>query len=160
MKTAVFTGVLLSLAVAFQVAAGDGDAILGVWETDPNDDSGQARIEFYVEDGLYHGKIVWLEEPLYPPDEKKGTPGQPKIDLNNPNPELRDQPIMGLVLAKDFEYAGNNKWVGGTIYDPDNGKTYRCKAKLADDDTLKVRGFVGISLIGRTTQWTRVSQAD
>jgi uncharacterized protein (DUF2147 family) len=54
-----------------------------------------------------------------------------------------------------FKFAGDNLWEDGTIYDPENGKTYRCKITLESPNRLNVRGFVGISLFGRTTVWTR-----
>ena len=53
-------------------------------------------------------------------------------------------------------YDGDGLWKKGTIYDPDNGKTYKCKLRLVSDDVLNVRGYIGVSLIGRTSQWTRV----
>ena len=57
---------------------------------------------------------------------------------------------------KGFLYDGKGTWKKGTIYDPDNGKTYKSKVKIGDQGELKVRGFIGFSLIGRTSQWTRV----
>jgi uncharacterized protein (DUF2147 family) len=80
-----------------------------------------------------------------------------RTDLNNPDPDLQDRPVIGLLITKDFVYNGKGLWHKGTIYDPDNGKTYKCKIKFGDNEkVLKVRGFVGISLLGRTTYWTRV----
>jgi len=61
-----------------------------------------------------------------------------------------------LDIVWGFKYKGKNRWVKGKIYDPDNGKTYSCKMKLVDNE-LKVRGFIGISLFGRTTVWTKKS---
>ncbi len=55
-----------------------------------------------------------------------------------------------------FAYAGKQTWKKGTIYDPDNGKTYKCKVRLGDDGVLNVRGYIGVSMIGRTSLWTRV----
>ncbi len=54
-----------------------------------------------------------------------------------------------------FAANGEGKWTGGRIYDPNNGKTYKCTLELANDGTLKVRGYVGISWFGRTETWTR-----
>ena len=82
---------------------------------------------------------------------------RPKTDVNNPDPMLRSRPLIGLELFKGFRYDGDGEWSGGTIYDPNNGKTYRCKLKLVGPDALKVRGFIGISLIGRSETWTRKS---
>ena len=84
-------------------------------------------------------------------------PNRPKTDVHNPDPKLRDRPLLGLDIFKGFTYDGNGEWSGGTIYDPNSGKTYSCKLKLVDPDTLKVRGYLGISLIGRTETWKRLA---
>ena len=118
------------------------DDILGFWLTD----DGRAKIEVYKESGEYSGKIIWLSEPE---DEN----GNPPLDGNNPSPELRNKPILGLKLLKGFVFDGG-KWEDGEIYDPDNGKTYDCVIKL-QRDRLEVRGYVGVSLFGRTVVWTR-----
>lgn len=147
--------VLAVLAVA--AVAADGDAVLGVWTTAPEKD-GYAKIELTKEDGRYYGEIVWLSEPTYPADDRRGMGGRSKIDRENPDPALRDRPILGLRILNDFEYEGNSQWKRGTIYDPSNGKTYKCNIRLLDDGTLKVRGYVGFSLLGRTTTWTRQNE--
>jgi uncharacterized protein (DUF2147 family) len=153
--------ILMFLAASVGVAADDGDSILGLWATDPEGGGGEAHVVITKEDGKYLGRIVWLAEPIYPPDDPKGTPGEPKTDLNNPDPALRDNPVIGLLIVKDFVYKGDGQWYKGTIYDPDNGKTYKCKIKYGDSDkVLKVRGFIGLSLIGRTTLWTRVEDEE
>ena len=54
-----------------------------------------------------------------------------------------------------FRYKGDNKWTGGTIYDPNNGKTYKGNITKIDTDTLKLRGYIGVSLFGRNEIWTR-----
>jgi uncharacterized protein (DUF2147 family) len=59
-------------------------------------------------------------------------------------------------LVWGFTHAGDNVWEGGSIYNPREGKTYKCKMTLENLDTLKVRGFIGISLIGKTNTWIRV----
>ena len=55
----------------------------------------------------------------------------------------------------DFAFAGKTVWKGGTVYDPKSGKTYSGKMTLVSPNKLDMRGFVGISLFGRTTTWTR-----
>jgi len=149
--------VVMALLVVGPVAAQDGDAILGLWATDPEGGGGEAHVKVFKEDGKYFGQIIWLAQPVYPPDDPKGTPGETKTDLNNPDPALQKEPVIGLMIVKDFVYKGDGLWHKGTIYDPDNGKTYKCKIRFGDTpDVLKVRGYIGISLIGRTTEWTRV----
>ncbi len=82
---------------------------------------------------------------------------RPTTDVHNPDPMLRNRPLIGLELFEGFRYEGDGEWSGGTIYDPNNGKTYSCKLKLIGPDTLNVRGFIGISLIGRSETWKRQS---
>lgn len=149
---------LLVLAVAVSlpaVAADPGDAILGLWATDPEAEGGLSHVEITKRAGKYYATILWLDKPVYPPDDDGGMAGQPKVDRNNPDEAKRSVPIIGLEVMKDFSYLGENRWGDGTIYDPDNGKTYKCKAKIGDDGHLHVRGYIGFSLIGRTTIWTR-----
>ena len=156
MRRILLLTALVSLVMAAPVAAGDGDAILGLWATDPKGGGGEAHVEIYSDGDHYSGRIVWLAEPTYPADDKEGMAGQDKVDRENPDESLRSKPIVGLVIVKGFEFDGKDTWRKGTIYDPDNGKTYKSKMKLDGPDVLKVRGFIGISLIGRTTEWTRV----
>ncbi len=82
-------------------------------------------------------------------------PDRPTTDIHNPDPALRDQLLIGLEIFSGFNYDGDGAWSGGFIYDPNSGKTYRCKLKLKDRNTLKLRGYIGISLLGRTEIWTR-----
>jgi uncharacterized protein (DUF2147 family) len=105
-----------------------------------------AKVQIYkAKDGKYYGKIVWLKEPL-----KNGVP---KLDENNPDNAKRKEPILGLLMLKGFEKKDDAKYENGTIYDPKNGKTYSCKI-TAKDNKLDVRGYVGFSMLGRTTVWT------
>ena len=77
-------------------------------------------------------------------------------DEKNPDPELRDRVLIGLELFAGFDYKGKGKWKDGTIYDPNSGKTYRCIITRVDADTLKVRGYIGVAMLGRTEKWSRV----
>jgi uncharacterized protein (DUF2147 family) len=120
------------------------DAILGTW-SNPN---GQDHILIYKRGDKFFGKLDWIK---FPNDEQ----GKPKTDKNNPDPALRSRPDLGLELLKDFTYDGDNIYSGGTVYDPKNGKTYSCKMTL-EGNSLKIRGYVGISLLGRTVTFTRV----
>lgn len=90
----------------------------------------------------------------------KGSPNtddeRPDKDEKNPDPALRDRPLTGLELFRNFSYDGDGRWTGGTIYDPNSGKTYRCIITWVDHATLKVRGYIGVPMLGRTETWTRV----
>jgi uncharacterized protein (DUF2147 family) len=131
--------------------AAQPDDIVGVWFNEERD----AKIELARCGAKYCGAIVWLKEPLYTAGSDEGSPGTPKLDRNNPDPARRDAPIIGLQIVRDFSYAGENVWNEGEVYDPDNGKTYRGKMTLVARERLELRGYIGISLFGRTTAWTR-----
>ena len=123
------------------------DAIIGKWLNEDQD----AHVQIYKEGGKFFGKIVWLKEPNEP------ATGLPKLDDDNEDESLRSRPVMGLVMLKDFVYEDDDKeWDDGTIYDPKNGKTYDCYMNFDENGILKIRGYIGISWIGRSTYWTRV----
>ncbi len=144
----LFAGYTAFPALAQQVEADD---ITGVWLNE----EGDARIAIENRDGKYFGTIVWLRQPM---DDETG---KPKLDKENSDPELQKRPILGLELLKNFEFNGDDEWEDGEIYDPKSGKTYSCYMEFPDNDNkdkLKVRGYVGVSLLGRTTYWTRVNK--
>ena len=139
---------LLSLSVAF--AAGEGN-ILGLWNTPGND----CKMEIFKCGDKYCGRIAWLKEPYYPADDDQGMAGRVVVDRQNPNPDLRTRPLIGLQIVEGLTYNAKNVWEKGTIYNPENGKVYRCRMTLSDSDRLEVRGFIGIPLLGGTSVWTR-----
>ncbi len=124
------------------------DDILGYWLNEEQD----GKVNIYKENGKYYGKLIWLKNPI---DEETG---KPKLDKHNPDDELKKRPTKGIILMSDFEYEEDGLWEEGDIYDPKSGKTYSCYMKLETMDQLKVRGYIGISLIGRTTRWTRTTE--
>ncbi len=129
-----------------QIQSTDESRILGVWEPS----HGRARVKIEKIGPKFFGKIVWLKEPLDP------ATNLPKVDNLNPDPALQSIPLKGLRILKDFTYAGNDEWSKGTIYDPLNGKTYKCVIRMRDINTLDIRGYIGIEAIGRTDVWKRV----
>ena len=136
---------LLLSVITLTVSAQKPDAILGSWVTS----NGDAHFLIYKKGDKFFGKLDWIK---YLNDEQ----GKPKTDKNNPDPVLRSRPYTGLELLKDFTFDGDdNQYIDGTIYDPKNGKTYSCKMTL-NGTTLKIRGYIGISLLGRTETWTRL----
>lgn len=149
-KYIVFTIVMLGTTFVF---AADPNDILGVWDTEKKD----AKMEIYHCGTKYCGKIVWLKETTYPAGSKEGVPGTPILDHNNPNPKLRKKPLVGLQILIDFLFSGDNMWKHGKIYNSENGKIYSGKLTLVSPDQLNVRGFIGISLIGGSTMWTRAT---
>lgn len=136
--------ILLLTVASITVSAQQADAILGKWVNS----SGEAHIEIYKKDAKYFGKIVWVKAPN---DEK----GNPKKDVKNPDANLRTRPILGMEMLRDFVFS-DGKWTDGKIYDPKSGKTYSCNMNLKSNGDLSMRGYIGISLIGRTEVWKKV----
>lgn len=138
----VFT---ISLFVVFSaIATNNPDAVLGVWKNG----EGTGLVQIIKKGDRYFGKIVWLKIPNNPD-------GTPRTDVNNPEEKLRTQPLKGLENLRNFKFVGENKWEDGNIYDPKVGKDYSCEMKLVDENTLEVRGFIGVSVFGRTDVWKR-----
>ncbi len=121
------------------------DDIIGTWLNE----EATGKIQLYKEGEKYFGKVVWLKEP-----NDKVT-GKPRTDIENPDEKLKSSPLVGMVNMKNFNFDGKEEWSGGTIYDPKNGKTYKCYIQFESPNKLKVRGFIGVSLLGRNTYWTR-----
>jgi uncharacterized protein (DUF2147 family) len=101
---------------------------------------------FKATNGLYYGKVVWMEEPE-------------KLDIENPDESKHQDPIMGMLIIKSFTYDATKKqWIGGSIYDPGNGKTYDCFMWFEEGETqvLNVKGYVmGMKFAGRQVTWER-----
>jgi uncharacterized protein (DUF2147 family) len=137
----------LFLTASFSIAqVSEQDRLLGIWEPS----NGKARVKIEKIGEKYYGKIVWLREPNDP------NTGQPKVDKNNPDVSLRTVPLKGYRLLKDFKYLGKDQWDSGTIYDPENGSTYKCIIKMSDNNTLDIRGYIGVEALGRTDVWKRL----
>lgn len=138
----IFTTLILSFTVSKSQTKADD--IIGIWLTAGKE---PAKIQIYKSGEKFYGKIIWLKNPV--------DNGKPKVDGNNPDKSKRSNPVMGLVLLSGFKFDGDDEWNGGDIYDPESGKTYGSYLYLKDNNTLKVRGYIGISLFGRTETWTR-----
>jgi uncharacterized protein (DUF2147 family) len=148
MKAWTFLATIL-LTATTTFGAGPSD-IIGSWKTEEND----SLLEFIRCGEKICGKIVWLKHPNYM-NNKDGPVGKIKVDRKNPNPALRTRPILGLQVMKGLTAKGNNRWGNGTCYDPETGKSYKCKMQMASPDRLELRGYIGISLIGRNYTLTR-----
>lgn len=139
---------LLLVLIPLGLSAQEGDRVMGVWLT--HDDDCKIRIDKDSAD-RYNGTIVWFID-----HEEKGQ----ITDIKNPNKELRNKPLMGLKLLRNFRFnASANRWDDGTIYDPTSGKSYKSHLKVSEDSSkLMVRGYVGVSLIGREVVWSRIEK--
>ena len=141
MKKSIIFCFALTMLFALSFAKSDldtADKIVGVYWSPKKD----AKIEIFKKGAKYFGKSIWIE-----------SPGK---DLKNPNPSLRKRDLLGTELFTNFIYK-DGSYEEGKIYDPESGKTYDCKMSL-DGKRLKVRGYIGISLLGRTEMFERVMQ--
>ena len=127
------------------------DRICGLYyAADPGNGEGSQILIYKTSSGKYEGKVVWMQYPNHPN-------GEPRRDVKNPDPRKRNQTNVGLVLIKDFVYnEKEDQWQDGTVYNPASGNTYRSYLRLeANGKLLKVRGYLGVSLLGKTVTWTR-----
>jgi uncharacterized protein (DUF2147 family) len=146
MKT-IFKTLVLFVCINFNGISQDlSNEIVGIWEPS----SGKARVKIDKIEDKYLGRIVWLREP----NDKNGNP---KKDKNNSDETLRVKPLLGYRMLRDFTYSEKKVWENGTIYDPESGSTYSCTITMTDDNTLEVRGYIGVSLFGRTDVWKRLA---
>jgi uncharacterized protein (DUF2147 family) len=123
-----------------------GDAVLGKWWFPKKN----GQFEITKAKGIYTGRVIAYDDP-------------DALDKNNPDPTLAKRKFIGIEMLSSFKYdPGENQWLDGTIYDGDSGKTYSCtlwfeKGKPAE---LRARGYIGISLLGRTEVFQRVTAED
>ena len=123
---------------ALAVSAND---IVGKWVTP----GGKSNVEIKKSGNGYVGKLIWLKEP--------NRNGKPKTDMQNPNKALQSRPLIGLSLLSNFVFKGDH-WEG-TIYNPEDGKSYSCNLTLTNANTLQVRGYVLNPAFGKTQVWSR-----
>ncbi len=137
---------LTAQPLAAAQAKSAGDSLLGKWWFPEKN----GQMEIYREGDKYFGKVISYEKPE-------------QLDENNPDPKLQTRKFVGILMVQDFTYdADDKKWIDGTIYDADSGKTYSCTMWYKDDDpaVLNVRGYVGLAILGRTEVFTRVTKED
>ncbi len=128
--------IIALLFASINVTAQTADKIIGKYWSPKKD----GKVEIYKVGDKYFGKIIWGNKP--------------SKDTKNPKPELRTREVIGIVFLTNFKYK-DEQYQDGEIYDPLSGKTYSCKMWL-ENQNLKVRGFIGISILGRTETFERV----
>ncbi len=139
---------LLSLCFFFwfSVVAQDENHVVGLWLTQ----NGDSKVTISKDSkGKFSGEITWLKEP--------NRNGKPKLDDKNPDVTLQTRPVLELMILSGFNYEKDDKeWIDGKIYDPKEGKTYKCLMWFDEDpNVLHVKGYIGFSLIGKQVIWTR-----
>lgn len=122
-----------------------GQSPVGTWKT-IDDETGKEKsyVEIFEKDGKYYGKVT-----------KILTKGKENSKCDKCSGDLKGKPILGMVVLSGLKKDGS-EWSGGKIVDPNSGKEYKASMKLNGKDKLDVRGYVGISLVGRTQTWHKV----
>jgi uncharacterized protein (DUF2147 family) len=145
-----FLFLFFSAGVVFAQSQSKADRICGLYyATSPDNGEGSQILIYKVKNGTYEGKVVWMEFPNHPN-------GEPRRDVKNPDPSKRNQTNVGIVMMKGFTYnEANDEWENGTVYNPASGKSYSSYMKLEVNNKLKVRGYLGFSLLGKTVVWTK-----
>ncbi|WP_298918167.1 DUF2147 domain-containing protein [uncultured Algimonas sp.] len=146
MKTAAFAAALSALSCFIALPAAASGTVYGLWLTEEEtatvriSDCGAGSMA-----GTPCGIVATADIP----------PGEPTTDVNNDNPALRTQPIIGLTMLKGFEW-DDDRWKNGRIYNPEDGKSYKSSIRVDKDDSdiLKVKGC--IAFFCQTQEWTRV----
>lgn len=123
------------------------DPAFGLWMVE----SGKAAVEVAPCGDSACGRIVWMEEPL-------DAAGAPKTDVNNKDASKRGNAICGMPMIWGFEKTAPGEWENGNIYNPEDGDTYSSEMAV-EGDALKVRGYVGLPLFGKSQVWTRTDRA-
>lgn len=119
------------------------DITKGTWYNEEKD----SKLQFFKTGDKLFCKVIWVDPNAH----------LPATDIHNPNDKLKSQPTIGLVFLKNFVYKNNNVWEDGTVYDPKNGKTYSGIVTIVNANKIDLRGYIGFSLIGRTSHFTRAS---
>lgn len=117
---------------------------IGHWQVMDSDGKPAGRVDTYLVDGKLFGKVTQVRPDRTPADVCDKCSGG-----------LKNQLILGMVIMRDFHPDGDD-WVGGTVVDPENGKQYQGKIWAVGENNLRMRGFIGISLLGRTENWVRI----
>lgn len=142
----IFMLATLSLSYSISAWCVEEDSVLGLWLSEEKD----GVIKVSKDGDSFQGHLVWI---------KDLATGKMKeiLDKENPEESLQSRSLLGIKLFYGFKF-NEDEWSDGNIYDPKSGKTYSSYLKLEDENTLNLRGYVGIPLFGRTSQWTKIQK--
>lgn len=145
--TRAFVTIAMLLTALLTTRGAQADAPEGRWLTQDKD----GVVEIYHCGEVLCGRLLWFRmQSLH--DNPQA------LDIHNPTVGLRNRPLCGLVILSGFRPEGQDRWTGGSAYDPESGHTYSGNITLEPDGHLSLRGYIGISLFGRSEEWTRYTQ--
>lgn len=128
------------------------DRILGTWMAEEKN----VAVEVYKENDSFKARVVWFSD-----EDDKSQPMETRLDVNNPDKNLRNRKILGSSVLRNLSYkAKTDSWENGMIYDAKHGREWNSAAYIANDGTLKVTGYWHFKFIGKTMEFKRISPAD
>jgi uncharacterized protein (DUF2147 family) len=137
------TKFILFATILFSITC-NSQSIIGNWKTiDDETKKPKSVVEIYEKSGIYYGKVVEIFDKA-----------RAKENCTNCTGAEKDKPILGMVILKGLKKDGT-EYNSGKILDPKNGTLYKCKITPNGNDKIEVRGYIGISLLGRTQTWIR-----
>ena len=139
MKKILFTVLFITLTVSV-----NSQSIFGKWNSKNDDGMIDSTLEIYEKDGEAFAKVVEIMNP-----------SRKNALCVNCEGAFKDKPILGLNILSGLKKK-DNEWSGGQVIDPRNGKVYQCYIKLVNANKLKLRGYIGVSLFGKTAYWERI----
>ena len=144
----LFAALCAAFALSNGVSGADANSYSGMFWNQTKDAIFEIRLTDSSEGPSIEGITRWSMKPV--------------VDARNPDPALRTRSLKDVTFLWGFTYdARKNRWKDGKVYDPNNGKTYDAKMELENGgDTLKMRGYIGVSLLGRTARFERVQAKD
>ena len=138
---------LITLLCIFFTTIGFSQTIFGAWNSfDEETNRLESVIEVYEKDDEAFAKITKITNL-----ENQGA------TCINCSGKRKNAPILGMNILTGLQKEGK-EWSGGKILDPKNGKEYKCYIQLLDENTLKIRGYIGFSVFGRTAIWKRATK--
>lgn len=151
MRYLIFSGwmsfMIIQLSVPLNVYSqeiAEGKMLLGRWEST----NGRSIIRFYEDGNHYAAKLMWYYNSY---DED----GKMRKDLKNPDPNMKKRGLIGITLIYDLTYKGNYNWSGGKVYQFKTGRTYDCKVRMIDEDTIQITAYLGLTVFGKSMLWSR-----
>lgn len=140
---------LLLLIILLSIFTGSpNDKIIGKWYTENK----EGVVEIFKQGDKYYGKLISLKTP-------NDSDGNPRKDTKNGDSKLKSRNLIGIMIFRDMEYSSkDNRWENGTIYDPLMGHSAKGFITVIDNNSIKVKGYLGVEWIGKSQEWKRKSE--
>lgn len=148
MKKLFWTTLMLLLSIPSFAQKVPADKIIGIWES--VESNPKLKFEIFKSGEKYLGKLLYASN-MFEADGKT-----PKKDFKNPNKKLQSRSRQGIININNLQYQ-EGEYTGGTLYNPEEGRNYSVKAQLKNANELDFRGYIGVSLLGKTMKFKRIN---